>query len=523
MTNKGIILAGGLGTRLYKYTNGLYPKILLNLGNSIFLDNLIEFWFNVQEVEELIIVLSENDHIYKIQEYLKIFYNDKNITLLKYDKVNGTFNTLFYVLNMRNDLLKSNLIISWSDIIPTEKLNILEYSGIKIFTDKISRHRCNICNLGIITNKPDLTGNIPGFYNINGLNITDWINFKNSYEKIKPEIDITDYLITCSNIIQEKIDLLDIGDIEKYENVLKTQDIKQRWFNNIIFNTDNVIKSSNSDYGLSVIKSEIEFYKKIQGTEAENIFPKIYDLSNNSINMENLCTNGYVTVNEFLESNPNQEDKLLEDYKKNIKTLHNINHTLTNFNTDIYKEYIQVPIERYSKINYFIPNIDILNINDKDIYINYDFYETMDKLLKYFSNKEFNIALIHGDTNSTNTLYNQSTNKIALIDPRGKFGNTLYYGDTNYDLAKFVYGITGYDKFNLDKYFNFNFSNNFLDLKKIKIDLPELNLLDNLNISNDIKILVGLIWLKLPFYIKNNPNKIIASYYIGMYLINKYL
>ena len=50
---RAIILAGVLGTRLYKYTNGVYPKILLSLGNDTMLDRVINFWFKTQKVDEL--------------------------------------------------------------------------------------------------------------------------------------------------------------------------------------------------------------------------------------------------------------------------------------------------------------------------------------------------------------------------------------------------------------------------------------------------------------------------------------
>lgn len=523
MYTKAIILAGGLGTRLYKYTNGLYPKILINLGNSVFLDKLIEFWFDVQEVSELVIVLSENDHLYKIQEYLKVFHSERKVSLLKYDKVDGTFNTLFYVFNMRGDLAKSNLLISWSDIIPSQKLNVLEEPGIKIFTDEVKRHRCNIDKNGFINQVNDMSGNIPGFYNVNESDILDWINFKIAYSTTHSEIDITDFFKSCNDLQQEEISLTDIGDVQKYEAELSSQNIKQRWFNDISFTNAKVLKSSNNQYGDIVMQSEIAFYNHIKGTEAENIFPKVYETTPNSISMENMYSNGYVTVNEYLEKYPGQETKILSDYYEGMKSLHSVNSKITNFNDDVYAEYIKVAIERYSKISYFIPKVDFLEINGK-CYTGFNFYQTMDKLLKYFSNKKFDIALIHGDTNSTNTMYNPETGKIALIDPRGKFGNTMFYGDVNYDIAKFVYGITGYDTFNLDKYFTFDFNTSIdYGFNTMRMNLPPLDLLDQLDVSNDIKILVGLIWLKLPFYIKNNPNKIIASYYIGLSILNKYL
>ena len=67
---KALILAGGLGSRLKTYTNGLYPKLLLSLGNEVMLDRLINYWFEDQGVDEMLIVLSEEDYLNKVQKYI---------------------------------------------------------------------------------------------------------------------------------------------------------------------------------------------------------------------------------------------------------------------------------------------------------------------------------------------------------------------------------------------------------------------------------------------------------------------
>jgi hypothetical protein len=141
----------------------------------------------------------------------------------------------------------------------------------------------------------------------------------------------------------------------------------------------------------------------------------------------------------------------------------------------------------------------------------------MDRLLTYLQSIKYDWGLIHGDTNSSNTMYNTKLEKIKFIDPRGRFGGLPFFGDVDYDTAKFMYGLSGYDYFNLDKNFKFVKKDN-----KIFFDIEGYDL-DELTDNNHIKILVGLIWLKLPFYIKNNPNKVIASYFYGMQLLTKYL
>jgi dTDP-glucose pyrophosphorylase len=95
---KALILAGGLGSRLKTYTNVIYPKILLSLGNETMLDKLIFTWFGVNNVDEMLIVLSEESHLNMVQKYLNVFHPEKPVKLCLYPKTDGTFNTIFYVL-----------------------------------------------------------------------------------------------------------------------------------------------------------------------------------------------------------------------------------------------------------------------------------------------------------------------------------------------------------------------------------------------------------------------------------------
>lgn len=518
-----LILAGGLGSRLYKYTHGLYPKILLSAGNETFLDKVINFWLNEQKVSQLTFVFSEDNHINLIREYINIFHKDKleHINITKYANVDGTFNTLYYTFLADSSHLKSNLIVSWSDILPKSRLILLDKpSGIKIFTDANKIHRCAIDEHNQI-DVSSKAGNIPGLYNIKGIDLGSFIQYKEYLHTNKfalKEVDFVNYLKYKSNhnmlIAQEQVEIIDIGDSDKYENYLETNSIDQRWFNDIEFKDNLVIKKANSAYGRSVIKSEIDFYNNMIDFGKEASFPIIVSTTNDTITMENLNTKGFITVNEYLKTQDNKKI-LFENYTNEIKKLHGETKE-HDFTSDVYKEYIQVTVERYSKIQNFIPS-DVSSVNFNRI--NTDFYEVINKLHSYLKTRKYNWSIIHGDTNSTNTMYNPYNNAIKFIDPRGKFGDSMLYGDTDYDYAKFLYGITGYDKFNLDKTYKFSISGNSINLP----NLSDLDKLDELTDNEHLKLLVGLIWLKLPFYIKNNPNKIIASYFIGMYLIHKYL
>jgi hypothetical protein len=522
---KVLVLAGGLGSRLQTYTAGQYPKLLLSLGNSTMLDELIHSWFNINEVGEMLIVLSEEKYVNMIQKYLNVFHPDKPIKLCLYPKTDGTFRTIFYVLNKHKDYQK-DIFMTWSDILP------IGYPGrtpkeeppntITIFTDRNRVHRYLADGDSTkISYSPSHDGNIMGLYHYDKLDPFDMLEFFNIVSEQDSEVDFVDYLMHRGddyNLIETSI--TDIGDVKKYEQYLNSQSVEQRWFNSIEFKNRLVTKTALNLQGQKVMRAEMEFYEKIHDTEAAESFPEIliyhHSETNSALTMRDLTADGYETVHNQVKNTTNLNtdhiELMIASYT-DARIALNGKTKKTQFNNAIYNEYVQVPIERYNKIEYLLPK-NITSVNGVKIG---SFYEITNKLLAYLQSVEYDFGLIHGDTNSSNTMYNKAYNSIKFIDPRGIFGGQKYYGDVLYDQAKFMYGLSGYDNFNLDKNFKFEINDN-----EITFDTGGLEL-DELTSDRHISILVGLIWLKLPFYIKNNPNKVIASYFHGMALLSKYL
>ncbi len=517
---KALVLAGGLGSRLTTYTAGQYPKLLLSLGNETMLDKLIFTWFETNDVDEMLIVLSEENYVDMIQKYLNVFHPNKPIKLCLYPKTDGTFKTIFYVLNKHKDYQK-NVYLTWSDIVPNQFPKVNETTSFTIFTDKNKAHRYLANKESGITYSPAHKGNVMGLYYYERLDPFEMLEFYNIVSEDEKEVDFVDYLMDMPKhkISTYDMSVTDIGDVKKYEAFLKDQSVEQRWFNDIEFKDGHVRKTPINTHGEKVMKSEIAFYKKIQGTLAAESFPKCFISDKCELLMKDLTEEGFETVHKTMKQIKNKSanvvditELIIESYT-DARIALNGKTSKVKFNEAVYNEYVQVPIERYHKIEYLLPkNITMVN----GIKIG-SFYDIMDRLLVYLQSVDYDWGLIHGDTNSSNTMYNKAYNAIKFIDPRGIFGSQKYYGDVLYDQAKFMYGLTGYDNFNLDKNFKFEINGN-----EIRFDTGGFEL-DDICKEHHIKILVGLIWLKLPFYIKNNPNKVIASYFHGMALLTKYL
>ena len=109
-------------------------------------------------------------------------------------------------------------------------------------------------------------------------------------------------------------------------------------------------------------------------------------------------------------------------------------------------------------------------------------------------------------------------NDICFIDPRGYFGDSSVFGPKEYDYAKLLYAISGYDSFNLN-YFNLNSFDRIgkmlnFEIKPFYFDKKIIN-----KYFNKIhKAFMVIIWLSLAEYNKNNIWKCLASYYYGLYL-----
>jgi 5-methylthioribose kinase len=135
---------------------------------------------------------------------------------------------------------------------------------------------------------------------------------------------------------------------------------------------------------------------------------------------------------------------------------------------------------------------------------------------------EYNI--IHGDLNFSNIMINPENQDIKFIDPRGGFGKTKVFGSKDYDYAKILYALYGYDNFQQSFYFQPSLFNK--NLKSIEFNIANIELSKEFLDKYFKKIhyaLLIVIWLGLAQYTKNNYWKCICSYYHALsleYLLN---
>ena len=561
-----LICAAGSGSRLANYTHDLIPKFLINLDTHTGLYYIIKYW-NKYANNIYLVINSCYNIITKsyIDNNLKDL-SDK-ITLLNYDSCDGTAFTISHILNneLKNKTIK-NLLLTWCDIYPDEEIDfnklsvsnkIKNESIIHIFTNgNKCRYTYNTIN-NTIDFSPESDGNIIGIYYFK-----NYVPFVLGNEsKNRDIIDFLNLLGEIKNYELKKI--IDYGDEEKFLNIINKKsekiDLHCRSFNKIeIINKDKILKKGIDDLGRKLIINEKNWYKyilnkNIDQKEDENVInnisiPKVFSFYDFGYLMEYKYNHIplFIFLKNYEKKKEISNNKTIKTFVKNI-----INNSIYNIlKRDIFKNIIgklsilhnyetknveklvffkNLKIEIFDKVferkkiiqnvlDYFGPikyvnGVEIKtfeNIIDNCKNIITQYYKTLNK---------YEYVIIHGDCNFSNILINPGNiNDIYFIDPRGYFGESTIFGPKEYDYAKLLYAISGYDRFNKN---NFNLIELNKDKKSIIFEIDPF-IFDKKILSkyfNKVhKAFLVIIWLSLAEYNKNNIWKCMASFYYGLYL-----
>lgn len=525
-----LILAAGLSSRLSKFTHELIPKYLIDIDGNNGLYYLIKYWSKYGNNIYLVINSKYNDITnFYIQNIL--YEHVDKIKIINYNSSDGTAYTLNYILN--NNLKNENiqhLLLTWCDLYPIDvinfkKLNKTTGNNIHIFTHG-NKCRYALSEKNEIINVEKQDGNIIGIYYFQ--------NFKRfSLETNCINNDIVIYLNQLGNICNFPLNnIIDYGDEEKMLNIIElknnsNKDLKCRYFNSIdVVDENKLMKRGINDKGKEIINFEKEWYKyviSLNNNKIDDLIPKIYNIYESAILMEYKA--GFIPVYQFMLQNETNKELILQNIMMQINKLHNIEKIniekyvhLNNLKKEIYDKVIDrkkiiEPLLNYFRIISTVNNVKIdtfENILNKCKNIIIKYYEMIDKC---------EYSIIAGDCQFSNILINPNNiSEIVFIDPRGYFGNTKIHGPIEYDYAKILYAISGYDKFN-NNYFNIKNINE--EEKCIEFNIEgiffEKNII-NKYFNKVHKAYLVIIWLSLAEYNKNNIWKCLASYYYGLYL-----
>lgn len=225
---------------------------------------------------------------------------------------------------------------------------------------------------------------------------------------------------------------LEIGTMLSYfQNELNKP--KCRPFNKMVFTEKSVSKVPLDVQGEELGKDEVAWYKRVVELGYESIAP-IYSyapLTMEKIKGENIYHYSFLTK-QFKRS-------LLKLIVEGLQNLHRIAPTIPVNTEDCEDNYINKTFARLEKVKELVPfaqdeYITINGIKCKNIFSIKD--EIINKIRSFYP-EEFHF--IHGDCTFSNMMIKTEGVKLILIDPRGYFGKTKFYGDVDYDWAKLYY------------------------------------------------------------------------------------
>lgn len=306
------------------------------------------------------------------------------------------------------------------------------------------------------------------------------------------------------------------GLLEEYRKV-GTQ--KCRPFNRLTFQEDKVVKEGIDGQGKALAVRERNWYQKAEEFGVRQI-PHIYQL-------EPLVLERVRGQNVFEHSFTEEEKKdVLGKIILGLKELHKVQGIATDY-FSVKEAYFTKTMHRLAKVRRLVPFADqqIIRINGKDCRNVYFYEAKLEEMLERIRPQVF--CFIHGDCTFSNLMLDEKLDPV-LIDPRGYFGFTEYYGDPLYDWAKLYYSLSGnYDRFNRGQFqLQIGEDEVCLTIESNGWEGQEeefFHLLEGEAGRAEIKLLHAVIWLSLTTYAWEDYDSICGAFYNGLHYFEECL
>ncbi|PAF51095.1 hypothetical protein BKH43_02495 [Helicobacter sp. 13S00401-1] len=500
---KIIIQAGGKGTRLEGLTRNK-PKCLVPI------DNLPLIFYTFKKFPDALFLIIADYKIDVLERYLSVFAKDYKHKIIKASEKGTASGIKDALTHFEEDeqvsIIWCDLILPTSFKLPSTKNNFIgiakdfecrwSFEDSKFIKKASSEH--GVAGLFIFTSK--------------------------SLLKDIPESGALVPYLSTTNIKFKELPLngaKEIGTMISYMDNNKQASRRWRPFNSLKFKGNLVIKEGINDQGKKIAKNEVAWYKFVKKHSFEYI-PEIYKYEP----LEMRLIQGQ-NIYEYDCLTKTQKKEILTKIIKALDCLHNLVPPIKVSLEDVKTNYITKTFERLETIKDLVPfaSKEFIRINHR--YYKNIFYDKdkLEKLLDSMSPMEF--RLIHGDCTFSNMMFDTFNMQVTLLDPRGYFGETLLYGDVDYDWAKLYYSLKGnYDQFNLKKFtldikqsdIELNIKpNNWEDMEEFFFDsIPHVN-------KQKIKTLHSIIWLSLTTYAWEDYDSICGAFYNGVLQAGEFL
>ena len=503
-----IIQAGGQGRRLQKYTTNI-PKCLISVNENILLYHTINVLDKSFPGSNFYVVCDYKSEV--VSNYFESYPHHLSPQLIT-PKGIGTCSGINDALSTLNN---EPLLIVWCDLYFDESsFDNFDITNGENIIGLSSEFTCrwSLNEEDKLLEKSSSTSGVAGvFFFKEPIKVLEnlppsgefvrWLSLKNDFKFSGQYIKNT----------------LELGDIKQYEALKTTKQSRCRFFNNVIFEDNHVIKECiDSDFE-KLIDNEINWYNYVSD-QGFKYSPGIF--SDSPLTMERIIGDHP----DDLES----DEKILSSCLQSLSTLHKLEKRPADSN-DTSSVYIQKTFERVKKVSSLLP-IKEKNIIINDITYENPFHEScianeFDLIKEYLLSTQDDFVPIHGDPTFSNIIYSSRNNKAYFIDPRGVFGNSQIFGDRYYDIAKLLYSAEGsYDHFNKKDFELISYSGKefYLTLPQSKYKQHSHIIYEQVERPERLVLIHSLIWFSLCGYVKDHINSIVGAFLKGIMVYNKY-
>jgi len=294
-------------------------------------------------------------------------------------------------------------------------------------------------------------------------------------------------------------------------------------FNTLTVTDTTIKKECKNDYGKGKLTKEMQFYRYLMNAASRFSVPILYEMTDTYYTMQYL--KGYHSLYTLFPTfTEERKSAMLQTIYTQLDTLHSTSSmevTKEKLAECLLIETRTKILDRFSSIKELIEGYSHIKQVNGTLLKSFDTVLSLlsDKVNAYLDTvKNCRFHIIHGACQFNNVLYNPSTDHIVFIDPRGYFGSVDLYGLAEYDSAKILFALSGYDVFD-------NMDTVELDIQGDTLSIPNLFQIDGpLFKENDIvSILTLSIWLGNAHCFRHNPPKCVFSFFYAMYLASLYL
>lgn len=494
-----VVQAGGKGTRM-KHLTSNKPKALVPIDNLPMLFHL----FRKYPDSKYIVI---GDYKFDVLKRYLAAFAEVDYTMVCATGFSGTCGGLHQAMDRLPE--GEPFMLIWSDLILPEDFSFPEEIGDYIGVAKDFPCRWKYEDSTFVEERSDTFG-VAGLFAFHD---------KSALSDVPMEGELVRWL-SGTGLAFKSLPLYRVKEYGLLSEYEKLETSRCRPFNRAYVKDGYFVKEPIDDQGRSLARRETAWYRRVQDQHFENI-PEI--VSYEPLTMEFIKGKAVYECDSLTYEEKRKLLRQIVDCLKSVQALERVPSDRASY----YEAYIGKTFQRLEKVRNLVPfaGDESVTVNGRRCRNVFFCREELERRTMLYFPEEF--RLIHGDCTFSNMMLRENGTAV-LIDPRGYFGTTEFYGDAAYDWAKLYYSVVGnYDQFNR-KRFSLDISEHDvrLDISSNGWEALEADffrMLEGDVTKEQIKLLHAIIWLSLTTYAWEDYDSICGAFYNGLYYLEEAL